>query len=271
MKLFRFFPDNLDETLFEHRNKDYGAYELRKSYHTRVIKSFLISLSLPAIFIATLLIFKYLSEKENPVLTVYTTVPVDLKNKIEIEQNKKILPPVSHSTRDIKPNSIMNVTPDSLISKEPDKKDSIQQPIDPVTFVGGNPGSSIGDTTSLPANPGNTLASLFASSEPFPLAAVDQQPQFPGGNNSLASFLQNNIHYNPKARELGISGKVHSSFIINSKGEVEAIKIIRSLGYGLDEEVIRVLAKMPEWKPGYYQGKPVSTILNIPVSFSLVQ
>ena len=58
---------------------------------------------------------------------------------------------------------------------------------------------------------------------------------------------------------------------LSQKGEVGAIKIIHSLGYGLDEEVERVLDMMPVWKPGYYHGNPVSTVLNLPVSFNLIQ
>ena len=78
------------------------------------------------------------------------------------------------------------------------------------------------------------------------------------------SFLQKNIRYSETARSADASGHVYASFIINSKGEVEAIKIIRGLGFGLDEEVMRVIGIMPKWEPGYYHGKAVSTIFNLP-------
>ena len=83
--------------------------------------------------------------------------------------------------------------------------------------------------------------------------------------------MAHNIHYNEQAKMAGVKGRMYASFIINSSGKVEMVKILRGLGYGLDEEVIRVLNSMPPWKPGYFRGKPVSTIMNIPVSFNLLQ
>ncbi len=279
MRPFRFFSDNLDETLFEHRNKEYGAYELRKSYHTRVLRSFSISLSFIAILFGTPVLIEYFSEKPKPNHETYTTLPLKLEQKIIVEQTQKQIDPV------ISPTSQKNVVdptfqviPDSLLSKETDKKDTIQKSVDLTASINNNTNngdtnsqSSSKDTTSSGGTPGGSGATLVASSLPYSMAAVDITPKFPGGDPSMVNFLQKNIHYNERAKEAGVSGKVYASFIINSKGEVEAIKIIRSLGFGLDEEVVRVLGIMPKWIPGSYKGKPVSTILNLPVSFNLVQ
>lgn len=94
-------------------------------------------------------------------------------------------------------------------------------------------------------------------------------PAFPGGQNAMNKFLIAHIKYPPIARDAGIQGKVWASFIITKTGKVENIQIVRGLGYGLDEEVLRVLAKMPDWTPGMEYGKPVNVKLQLPVNFKL--
>ena len=277
MRPFRFLPDNLDETLFEHRNKEYGAYELRKSYHVRVIKSFLFSLSLLLVLFGTPFLIKYFSKKEKPKADNYTTTMVDLSMKYDVDQKKSDPLPIAHASQKNKSNPFFQIISDSLLTMVEVKNDSIQQPVDLTALANNNAGLSISsggdsnDTTASTVNHEIPGTALTASTVPYGLASVDKVPQFPGGINALTVFLIKNTHYNSIAREAGVTGKVHASFIVNSKGEVEAIKIIRSLGYGLDEEVLRVLSIMPKWEPGLYQGKAVSTILNIPVSFSLIQ
>ncbi len=275
MNPFRFHTDNLDDILFEHRNKEYGAYELRKSHDARVIKSFLTALCLLTFLIgAPILIHRLFFMKAAAAPTLYTTTPVEMKNNFEIVQNKiqqpSIPDPPSPKPPDV---SAYAAVTDSLLKKQDYKKDSLLN-----TNVTQSLASvSTSDTTQgtgqrkpiIGSGKPNDLTT--ASATPFNLATLDKPPLFPGGEAAMLNFLQNNIRYNARAREEKIAGRVYASFIVNSKGEVEAIKILHSLGYGLDEEVVRVLGSMPKWKPGSFQGTSVSTIMNIPVSFNIIQ
>jgi len=269
MKIFSFTPDNLDETLFEHLNKAYGAYELRKSYHARLAKSFLFTLSALVFLFGGYFIVKHvLIKTEVAVIKRDETVFIDNIKKFDIDQNEKteiIQPPPQRRT--------MVDNTYEVVDKSSDDNKADTTPVQTKQELTGNASSTGTDTTRIvsTANP-TVINETIASAEPLmSVAAVDKSPQFPGGEQALMTFLERNITYSDEARRAQASGKVYASFIINSKGEIESIKIIRKMGYGLDEEVVRVLNKMPRWQPGIFHGKAVSTILNLPVSFSLLQ
>jgi periplasmic protein TonB len=96
---------------------------------------------------------------------------------------------------------------------------------------------------------------------------VEVQPQFPGGEKALPQFLADNIQYPEKAKTNNIQGTVLASFIVETDGTISNLSILRGIGSGCDEEVIRVLKKMPKWKAGVQRGKNVRVKINIPVKF----
>lgn len=98
---------------------------------------------------------------------------------------------------------------------------------------------------------------------------VEEMPSFPGGDEALFQFLGKNIDYPQMAVDAGITGKVYVTFIVNKKGEIEDIKLLKGIGGGCDEEALRVIKSMPLWKPGLQRGKAVNVIFNIPIQFSL--
>ncbi len=96
---------------------------------------------------------------------------------------------------------------------------------------------------------------------------MEEDPIPPVGD--IQSYFSNNIVYPEIARKVGIEGTVFVSFWISKDGRVRAPKILKGIGYGCDEEAIRVIKEMPRWKPGKNGGKPVKVRLNIPVVFKL--
>lgn len=99
---------------------------------------------------------------------------------------------------------------------------------------------------------------------------VEQDPTFPGGYDGLAKFLSENIKYPELAKANGITGKVFVQFTVEKDGSVSNIKLIRDIGGGCGQEVIRVVQLMPKWNPGMQKGKPVRTSFTLPVAFDLV-
>ena len=98
---------------------------------------------------------------------------------------------------------------------------------------------------------------------------VEDMPSFPGGEAALFKYLQENIKYPPMAKESGISGTVHVTFVINQQGDIADAKVIRGIGGGCDQEALRVVQKMPKWSAGKQRGKPVRVQYNLPVRFVL--
>lgn len=100
---------------------------------------------------------------------------------------------------------------------------------------------------------------------------VEQVPEFPGGQEAMMKFISKNIVYPEHAKENNVEGKVLLKFVINTQGEIRNIEVINKVryGYGLEEEAIRVLKKMPRWTPGKQNGKPVNVYFTLPISFRL--
>lgn len=100
-------------------------------------------------------------------------------------------------------------------------------------------------------------------------ADVDKVPNFPGGEKARLKFLRENIDYPVVAREKGIQGTVYASFVVERDGSVSSIVIIKGIGGGCDEEVVRVMESMPKWTPGEKNGKTVRTRFMMPMNFAL--
>lgn len=99
---------------------------------------------------------------------------------------------------------------------------------------------------------------------------VETMPQFQGeGIEAFRAYIQKNVTYPQLALENGISGIVYVSFVINRRGELTNISILRSVDPSLDEEVIRALKAAPKWEPGKQRGKPVNVSFSIPIRFIL--
>lgn len=98
-----------------------------------------------------------------------------------------------------------------------------------------------------------------------------RQPEFVGGEKALIAYLAQNCKYPRKAKKAGIQGIVQTEFIINEDGSISNPKVLSSLGYGCDEEALRLLNKMPKWKPAAYNNKPVKVRYELPVVFKLIE
>lgn len=96
---------------------------------------------------------------------------------------------------------------------------------------------------------------------------VEENPSFPGGVKALFAFVGKNLKYPIAAQEANVSGKVFVKFVVRKDGTVSDIKVLQGIGFGCDEETVRVIAQMPKWSPGKQNGKPVSVYFTMPVNF----
>jgi TonB family protein len=99
---------------------------------------------------------------------------------------------------------------------------------------------------------------------------VDQMPEFEGGSNAMIKYLVENIKYPDDAKQKGISGRVFVQFVVSKTGEVKNVHLLRGVSPSLDNEALRVVSSMPDWKPGKDEnGQPVNVEYNLPINFSL--
>jgi TonB family protein len=98
---------------------------------------------------------------------------------------------------------------------------------------------------------------------------VDVMPVFGNSENALNEYIVSHVKYPQDAKEKGIQGKVHVSFVVNQKGKVTDVQVVEPVNELLDAEAIRVISEMPDWKPGTQKGKAVKVKMVLPISFKL--
>ncbi|MDY0102236.1 MAG: M56 family metallopeptidase [Lentimicrobium sp.] len=103
----------------------------------------------------------------------------------------------------------------------------------------------------------------------MPQTDGDVVPLYPGGEMARIKYFRDNLRYPAEARQNNIQGYVDYTIEIDENGKVTNPKIQKGLGYGCDEEVLRVLEMMPDWKPGTREGKPAKFMLPFSVRFTL--
>jgi TonB family protein len=96
-------------------------------------------------------------------------------------------------------------------------------------------------------------------------------PQFPGGQNALATYVNNHVEYPQQALDNNTTGTVMVSFVVDEKGKVKDAHVIGSQmpKDGLSQEALRIVNNMPDWKPGKVRGRNVKTRLELPINFQL--
>ncbi len=99
---------------------------------------------------------------------------------------------------------------------------------------------------------------------------VEEQPEFPGGDIARIRYFNENIKYPQLAREMNIQGTVFVGFVVEPDGSISNVTLLRGIGAGCDEEALRVVSKMPRWKPGKQRNQPVRVRFTLPVRFTLL-
>ena len=101
------------------------------------------------------------------------------------------------------------------------------------------------------------------------LEFVEEEPDFPGGEEAMTDFIQENIEYPQSAVEKGEQGIVYVQFVVNADGSIEGTKVMRGVSSELDREAIKVIEKMPAWTPGKENGDAVRCKFTLPIHFRL--
>jgi len=105
--------------------------------------------------------------------------------------------------------------------------------------------------------------------EPEVFLIVEKMPSFPGGEGELFKYLGKETKYPKMAMDAQISGTVYVGFVVNEKGNITKVELLRGIGGGCDEEALRVVKNMPRWSAGKQRGKPVRVQMRLPIKFIL--
>jgi protein TonB len=252
---------SMNDIIFEKRNKRYGAYELRMNYHRRLIKSFVVA---SVAMISVFLISRYTKEvvvidlsKINPDSVVFTT-PFVVDQFTTPKPPEKLTPPPAQ-VQPPDPNSFVAVNDTTPEPVDTSSQLASANPISTVTGTG-----SIGTSDTIIPNAGPPAGLTVHNT-----STVDKIPEFPGGIEKFYAYLMTKIHYTNSARGMEVKGRMYAKFIVDEEGFITNVTIVKSLGYGLDEQVAKVLGDSPKWSPGIARNSPVKTEMILPVNFNL--
>ena len=268
MKPEMILQSNLLDILFDNRNKDYGAYDLRSKYNGRLAKSIFTTASVVLLFsISWYVKANYFTEKQllsaPPVIdVVMTKTAMEHKSKTEVEKKAS----AKSSVKQIANPVYRIVADDSADKKLPTNVDLGNAHIGLVTTSGDNdsgyvkqPGGTSDTGTAM------ELAKPVIEERTEPYTAVQFMPEFPGGSDAFLKFMLRNLKEADDLEE-GDKVVVNTRFVVEPNGEIDHIEILSNSGR-YDAEVIRVIKKMPQWKPGIQNGNAVPVYLSLPVTF----
>jgi periplasmic protein TonB len=257
------------DIIFENRNKQYGAYQLRKEYDKRLVKAILAIISVVLFFF----VWNFLNNNRNaetnglPLVTTDTAVHL---TKVIIPKEP---PPPSKPKQPV--SSITNPVP--VIVPDKDVKDTLHI-IDDLTDkvisdknVDG-PASTSDTETATPqlAASGKAIAST-TEAEPEIIEISEIMPEFPGGAAALLRFLGKNLQVPEDAPEPGERVKVPVKFVVNKDGNLSDVEFLTRTDNVFRKEILRVVTKMPRWKPGSQHGKTVAVYYTIPIIFDMTE
>jgi protein TonB len=246
------------DLVFADRNKQYGAYDIRKLYELRLSKSFMFSTLGFVLLILSPFFLQFLSKTAENIAKARTEVEVVLTEPPPLDATPPPPPPpppqpVRETVRFVPP----VVKEDAPEEDPPPQEQLVETTVSTVT----QEGTKDEDIPPEPEVVDPDAGKIFT--------IVEEMPSFPGGELELIKFLQKNIKYPAMARENGISGKVYVTFVVDKEGKIKDAKVLRGIGGGCDEEALRVVRSMPDWKIGKQNGRPVAVQYNLPISFTL--
>jgi protein TonB len=250
----------MDDIIFHHRNKDYGAYQLRKLTEKNVRVGMIVAFTSFTLFIAAAqLDWRFLNPvKPEPIGPIAN--PTDLP----VIDHAVIPPPPPPTPPPVRPTiafvEMVIRKQEEVQEDEPTKNDEIQN-------------NDISDKTQA----GDTMAppimdEVTGTPEPperkEPYVFVEQKPEFPGGDAALLKFMRDNIKYPEMELSNDIQGRVLLRFVVLEDGSVSNVEVQRGVSPGLDREAQRVAKLLPKFTPGKQQGRAVKVYFNLPVKFS---
>jgi protein TonB len=269
MSRLSIYETNWIDVVFENRNREYGAYSLRQENTKTSLFALFIGVLLLTSAISIPMVYNYLNPDHRipslvpdlpPVVVVDITPYVAPETKVEEAVVPKIKNPITenNNTQLINPTIVhaAAATPE-VIAKNTELKSNTSDNPTGAASTGLVTTPSTG--TTVPSTSGITDTTILSSN------VVDKMPEFPGGIKKFYTYVGNNFEKPEIDSENAI--RVSISFVIEKDGSMTDIKVLKDPGYGLGTEAIRVLKSLKtKWSPGLFEGKPVRTSYNLPIT-----
>lgn len=269
------------EMVFAGKNKEYGAYQLRKGTSGRNIKALLI-LVIAAALVGGFLAWKVIEQKQAEEQQAYMEAMELAKLQQQAKKEEKKKEPVKPKIEPKKEIPVARETQkftapvikkDELVKEENQVKQ--MDKLDEKVAVGTENKEGTKDRLAEAVRSDIAVAAPPPPPAPKPevsnkvFEVVEEMPHFPGGPAALQAFLSSNTKYPVVAQENGVQGRVTVSFVVERDGSITDVRVVRSVDPSLDREASRVVRSMPRWSPGKQNGSTVRVKYTVPVVFRL--
>jgi len=254
------------DLVFENRNREYGAYYLRKTSTRRHL--FALSVVIAATIVVVLLLKIIQFGQTQQTWDDYEVKPIELSSLIMLEEHSSNQAQVQVKAEE-KPSlkEITAFTPPTIAKDETVVIQDLKELQETDLAPDSTDTSTLRDDSILLQQ---EIAEI--SQEEDDANSVNEQnrnAQFQDGKTALLRYIYQNIHYPPAALKQRINGRVVCSFIVNEDGSLSDVTLVQGVYVFLDDEVLRVVRSMPQWKPALKDGKPVKIKYVMPVVFKL--
>ncbi len=259
-----------DDIVFEGRNREYGAYLLRKVYTRNLWRALVTASSVFLLFISVPLLVAKIWPEEVYIAPAKPIEPVFKIIDVPIPDVPKIIPPEETAPTQATKAKITKFVVPVIVNNTVKPTDVPEQEILKHTEIGKENRDGEANVKP-PVAVGPEVNTGAGTAEPAPviLPIADQMPEFPGGYAAMQKYLSENLVYPNIALRNSLQGTVILSFVVNTQGEISGIQVLKPLGGGTEAEAIRVLKSMPRWNPGKNNGIPVNVRFTVPFKFTL--
>ena len=268
------------DIVFEGKNQEFGAYEMRKNSDARHNKAMIVVVIIIGIlFLIPLLINTVLPKAEERPEDVTEQAMVNLADAVEEEEQiEEEQQRYEEPEPEVLPEEVLNtvkVTELAIVDDDKVKAEDEIKNQDDLKETTTAFGQSDFDKGTDDRNVVREHKDEIVVEEKKPVeenkvfTAVEQMPQFPGGESALMQYISKNIKYPPVAMENGIQGRVVVQFVVTKTGKIGEVKIARGKDPDHDKEAMREVKKLPDFIPGKMNGQAVNVWYTLPVTFKL--
>ena len=264
------------DLIFEGKNKDFGAYELRSQSDSRHNRAMIVVVLVIAAVLALIFVIDKLPKPEADINTELEQTMMELASDMEEPEEEPEQQRVEEMQPEALPEEILNtmkvteiaIVDDSEVTEEIKSQDEIQESTTAL-------GSTDFDQGTDDLNVVREHKDEIIVEEKAPVVdnqvftAVEQMPQFPGGEAELMKYLSTHIKYPQMAMENNVQGQVVVQFVVQKDGSIGEVKVVRSKDPDLDREAVRVVKTLPNFIPGKMNGQAVNVWYTLPVRFKL--
>ena len=264
------------DLIFEGKNQEFGAYQMRKASDARHNKAMIVVVIIMALaLILPYLVNTMLPKAEADIQEENAQQMVSVVTEEAEEEPEEEIERIEEQKPEALPEEILNtvkvtelaIVDDDQVKAEDEIKtqDELQQT---ETAFGQTDFDKGTDDLNVVREHKEEII-VEEKKEEHVFTAVEQMPQFPGGEAELMKYISNNIKYPTMAMENNIQGRVVVQFVVTKTGKIGEVKVVRSKDPDLDKEAVRVVKSLPNFIPGKMNGQAVNVWYTLPITFKL--